>query len=400
MLVARRAPVPVGLVRFTDRPDSYSIVVKVTYDIGQPGWAPRMVDADPLSGDALDENETRTYPSDFAPLKLTCDVLIVGDALLDQETPARVIASALSKHAVCSALLGPLPADPTDILAQHAPLDQRIPWPQLPLEVGVEYGGIRLATILPGPIPSAAIVFGGELATAIALPLHIDGILLDPIEATCNVTFRGCFQHGGDLAEALLVVDPTASLTSVAIDEVESWPRTPIDIDPQAEPEEDDAAFAPTPIEVEPAPESQDTDVRHIPARTIEMSSVAASPSRTEDDYADDDDAKRTLIFEPDESAAQTVPRTLPPPPAAEACDAEPAPVSMKSSALPFLKPLPNANAAAVDLGIEDPRRPLLVIGTVGTPLAYPPVPFASSTRATRETENAEAFADEPSDGG
>lgn len=351
MLVARRVPVPVGLVRFTDRADSYSIAVKMTFDIAHAGWATRLADADPLSADVLDEQESRRYPSDFVPMKLTCDVLLVGEALGDQETPARVRASGLSKSASCAALLGPLPADRTDPLAQDAPLDQRLPWPQLPLEVGVDYGGVNLGAILPGPMPSAALVFDGQVQSAIAQPLHIDTILLDPVEATCSVIFRGLFQHPGSVHRSLLfVVDPNKSLASVPIEEVEAWPRVPVEMAPDA---------------------------------MVDATYGVGAPEAPVLDLGDADDQDEEAGPDSD-TAVRPIPRTAPPPAPVQAePEAEPGPPSLRAAGLPFLPKLDSPHALEDDEGPRSSSRtPLLVIGPIGTPLAYPPVPFKTSPRS------------------
>lgn len=242
MLVARRIAVPVGLTRFGDRPDTYSVVVKQTYDLTEQGWAQRTDPQDPLCPDELDERDVRLYPSDFSPFKLTCDVLLVGEALADdQELEVSLRAGGLTKSARLSSLLGPLGKDSTDSLAQDAPTDQRLPWPPLPLEIACRYGDFAIEAVIPGPVPEAALVFateadeGWSFAEAIALPLHVDGVLIDPLRGTCAVTFRGCFQRVGSVhRDTLLVVDTTGQLMQATVEEVEAWPRDEIEMDPTA----------------------------------------------------------------------------------------------------------------------------------------------------------------------
>lgn len=227
---------PVGLTRFGDRPDTYSVVVKQTYDIASPGWSPITDPQDPLCVDEVDEHELRLYPSDFSPFKLTCDVLLVGEALAEaDDVPVTIRAGGLSKSAQSASLLGPLGTDPTDSLAQDAPTDQRLPWPPLPLEIACAYGDFSVEAVIPGPVPDAALVFGTDFAEAMALPLHVDGVLIDPVRGTCAVTFRGCFQRVGSVhRDALLVVDVTGQLLHATVEEVEAWPRVEIEMDPSA----------------------------------------------------------------------------------------------------------------------------------------------------------------------
>lgn len=227
---------PVGLTRFGDRPDTYSVVVKQTYDIASPGWSPITNPQDPLCVDEFDEREMRLYPSDFSPFKLTCDVLLVGEALAeDEDVAVSIRAGGLSKSAQSASLLGPLGTDPTDSLAQDAPTDQRLPWPPLPLEIGCSYGDFSVEAVIPGPVPDAALVFGSDFADAMALPLHVDGVLIDPVRGTCAVTFRGCFQRTGSVhRDAFLVVDVTGQLMHASVEEVEAWPRDEIEMDPTA----------------------------------------------------------------------------------------------------------------------------------------------------------------------
>ena len=172
----------------------------------------------------------------FAPFKLTCDVLVVGEALAHEEgEPVRVHVAAMTKRADSASLLGPLPADATDPFGQDAPMDQRLPWPPMPLQVGVVFEGRELDAILPGPVPEAALVYGEAFTEAVSLPLHIDGVQLDPVRATCVLTFRGSFQHAGSVhRDVLLVVDVLGRLAFATLDEVEGWARSPVEMDPSA----------------------------------------------------------------------------------------------------------------------------------------------------------------------
>lgn len=376
MLVARRVPVRVGLVRFPDRPDTYSVVVKVTYDIAQPGWAVmRHEDADPLRGDEHDGAETVVYPSDFSPLKLACDVVLVGPALSEERpAPARIWASRVDKSADAATLLAALSADPTDPLAQDAPSDQRLPWPPFPIEVGVEHRDIALDAILPGPLPSAALVYDNDLGRALALSLHADGILIDPIHRVCHVTFRGCFQHEGSVHHnLLLVVDPLESLASVTLDDVDTWPREPIEMDPAAMA---DATFA-------------------LAASADDLDEPTDEPERQ-----DTLTLTRPLPEPPPRGPTGTL---RPPPPVLDPAPKPPAdegtaPFFRWSSPPPPLVPrevaeAPDQSPPADEHRHAPPSRPLMVIGTVGTRLGY------GSTKAHRPPSESQTDEATPASG-
>ena len=90
MLVAARAPIQVGIVPWPAATGAVTVVVKRTYDLVTRGAGAPSQEQDSLSLEHR-EGDVLLFPTDFAPTKSSCDVLVVGRALTDAIGPVRIV---------------------------------------------------------------------------------------------------------------------------------------------------------------------------------------------------------------------------------------------------------------------------------------------------------------------
>lgn len=224
-----RVATPVGVLRSTRRPDWSVVVVKVTYELDADALlAPSCLapEQEPLS-----DGEERSWggtlggplPSDFVEDKSLCDVVLVG-AALQWPGSVRLRVNEVERTVSHAGMLGPL-REATD--AQIAPPDQRMQplTSAAPLQITVEGGGGRLDTMLRVPFPNVALV-DETISSVSAVPIQADTLLLDPVERTLSIVFRGSFSSPEDLDLSLaLVVDTLGLLARTPPRELKRWPR-------------------------------------------------------------------------------------------------------------------------------------------------------------------------------
>jgi hypothetical protein len=169
MLVAMRSPLTVGVLRWP-RGDIVTVVVKRSFDLTPRGVGELADDQAPLTLDHSDPAGLLLVPGDFAPTKRECDVVMIGPALLDARGPVRIALDPLRKLSERAQPLGPRAGvgplgDPSDRAVtgdwtlpdfdfqrfQHAPPDQRIARPTLPLDVVLDVADLRFITRIEGP---------------------------------------------------------------------------------------------------------------------------------------------------------------------------------------------------------------------------------------------------------
>lgn len=215
-----RVATPVGVLRSARRPDWSVVVVKVTYELDADSFlAPEQ---DPLS-DGEERPTGITLPPDFVEDKSLCDVVLWG-AALDWKGPVRLRVNDLDRIVPRAALLGPL-REIAD--GQLAPMQQRMKplTSAMPLHITVEGGGARLDTTLRFPFPNVALV-DETISSASLVPIQADTLLLDPVERTLSIVFRGSFSSPEDLDLSLaLVVDAFGMLARTPAREMKRWPR-------------------------------------------------------------------------------------------------------------------------------------------------------------------------------
>ncbi len=210
MLVATRAPLQVGVVPWPGAPGTWTIVVKRSFELIERGTAPPAADTSSLGLDRTSLDGRVLHPTDFAPSKQECDVLVVGDQLLGPRGPVRLVAGELRKLAESAAPFGPRagvgdsgdPMDPSLAGAwaaasfdpeafQSAPRDQRIPRPRLPLDLVVDVVDQRFATRLEVTPPEAMFLDPSGWLPRVPIALRADTVTIDPRERLLSVVFRG-----------------------------------------------------------------------------------------------------------------------------------------------------------------------------------------------------------------
>jgi hypothetical protein len=195
--------VPLGVLAPARPGGSFTATVKLSYDLSEGGWARPTLTPDPIV-----ESAGGPYPRDLLGVKQACDVAIVGWAT--QEPGPVTFGAGGRVWAKAAARLG-APIDSAHGDPGFAPHDQRIPFPELPLEVTYESQAKRLRAVVPGPPPAIGLVHFSTWHAMRVLPSALDGVLLDPVRAIVILTFRALFSHDGDPDRDLtLVVFPPA----------------------------------------------------------------------------------------------------------------------------------------------------------------------------------------------
>ena len=258
------ADVPLGIVTWPSGGLVFTLIVKLTYDV----WSHTSVvsmSREPLTLERVSPRGAVIYPSDFAPYKTACDVVLVGEDATRSDGQGMLSVGALEKPIAPGASLGahPLPGahgNPYDPLLgarwarsgfdfrafQSAPEDQRIPFPMFPLPIAYVRGGERIVTSLSPTGAQAMLIDESGRLPPSEIALRADFVGLEPSRGRCHVVLRGVYVSRGVFPEAPLVVVASGGvLATLPLSHVRAWPRRklvlPIDV---AIPEESNTANA------------------------------------------------------------------------------------------------------------------------------------------------------------
>jgi len=218
---AAALPLSVGVVR-AGAQGVHSVILKLTYDLRESGAAAPSRNQEPLTAGRANRRGAPLAPSDFSGPKSACDVALVGLILDGASSPVSLTAADL-EISCQSAAAGPV--EPTRLDPQFAPLERRIPFPNLPLPISVRTDKAAMHTTVPGPQPLAGLV-RRRSSRLVPLDLWVDGVLLDPFERRVTLLYKGVFHHPSDIDRDLfLVIDASGSLPHLPFDLVAGWPR-------------------------------------------------------------------------------------------------------------------------------------------------------------------------------
>lgn len=228
-----RLPCSVGLVRWAT--GRFTIVVKVTLRAPSSGLAPASSpgptgpalspgsmgpggsaplawsDApDPVSLDVVDGAGALVYPSDFAPYKSACDVLVAGAEIGARAADGLIAIDRAEKRVAAKASLGARETfcpsgDPTAPAAmrvwsqpnadfsrfQAAPPDQRIAHPRAPFAVQYRRGDVAIDARFEGGEPTVRLLDRNTQSSVAAIAMALDTILVAPREERVTLVWRG-----------------------------------------------------------------------------------------------------------------------------------------------------------------------------------------------------------------
>lgn len=237
-------PVVVGAFAWPLEPGTLTFIVKLTYRMTEEGLLGRTTSLEPLKLHQHAPDRTLVYPSDFAPFKPACDVII-----LDSRVPLgalRVVPS--RRHAAVPApapllsdpRMGPS-GDPLDPAADQAwsvatfdhrcfqavPEPLRIAHPDLPLGIRIRGPNRKHDIALIGPAPEVVLLDGsGELPDR-PIPLQCDTIVADLEAGRCMLSFRAVLRASDREIPSMPVfaVDLLGEVSRHARQQVLGWPR-------------------------------------------------------------------------------------------------------------------------------------------------------------------------------
>src|SRR5690349_21617099 len=107
-------------------PGRATLVAKVAFDVRAGGVATISQRHDPLSDEARGPDGSVIFPSDFVRSKESCDVIVIGRALVQSRDPCTLVAPGVRKQVEREVNLGALPTTGSDERGiQQAPADQR-----------------------------------------------------------------------------------------------------------------------------------------------------------------------------------------------------------------------------------------------------------------------------------
>lgn len=208
-----RLPCSVGLVRWAA--GRFTIIVKVTLRVVRAqGSSPTQLvwseTPDPLGLDVVDGNGAVLHPSDFAPYKSACDVLVAGAEIGSRATEGLIAIGRAEKRVAANASLGARETfcpggDPTDPAAlrvwsqpnadfsrfQHAPPDQRIAHPRSPFAVQYRRADVAIDARFDGGEPTVRLLDRASQGPVAAIPMALDTILVAPREERVSLVWRG-----------------------------------------------------------------------------------------------------------------------------------------------------------------------------------------------------------------
>jgi len=218
------------MIRWPHRTSRCTIVLKVAFG-GAGAQSTLLPDPATVTIDRFDSGGILSAPSDFAPFKPRCDVVLVGRGA-SGATAARLVVRtdgtqptqrpAVDKAAKHARLLAARPtlgelSDPTDPGAQKlwsdaafdfarfqcAPLDQRVDFPRRWLAFTTELEGSKFELTIPLGVRVFALQGGAERA----VPVQADTFLVDPVGRRCGVSYRGVIDSSDiPVAETTLII--------------------------------------------------------------------------------------------------------------------------------------------------------------------------------------------------
>jgi hypothetical protein len=156
-------------------------------------------------------------PSDFAPYKPACDVVVIERSAAARAEPGTLIVGGARFDVGPRESLGPRaifcpdgnPNDPESEALwsgprgdfnrfQAAEPQRRLPFPQPPLDLLMQRGHTNVRWRFTGPVPRGYQLTRDASAVEFALPLALDTVLLDPAEARVVLLFRGVLAARAD----------------------------------------------------------------------------------------------------------------------------------------------------------------------------------------------------------
>lgn len=248
-----------------------TIVVKLTLVLGAGETfriAPHEA-AEPLSLDTFDEAGILIHPSDFAPFKPACDVVILSEAdrALSGELVVGPLRRALSPFDAAGARETFCPGgDPTDPAAlplwaisggdftkfQTAPPHQRIPFPTAALDVSLRRGAARMeGRLVPPRVRFSSMGSGADPVARLTPQLDFVGLRADT--ARVVLVYRAVCDRS--LARETLVAIDVAEHDERPVAEANTWRRSklvrPADLVVARQAVRDATAAAPAPAPAE-----------------------------------------------------------------------------------------------------------------------------------------------------
>ncbi|MBL9027584.1 MAG: hypothetical protein JNL21_35660 [Myxococcales bacterium] len=240
-------PASVGLVSWPA--SRVTLVIKLALALDGRSAFSLVTPPAPLLLDVEDETGEVLYPSDFAPYKQSCDVVVIGPAVRHRG-PGHVRVAGTLFQLEEHESLGPRQSvcprgDPTDAgflrawaggeiepaRFQSAGPSRRVPWPTHAFHLEYVRAGIHLAGQFSGPFPRAVAVSAQGNQPLCRAPLALDTLLLAPEHGRVTILFRAVFEAprvpwwvAVDV-DPKVAFDPTAMLTWPVVAVAE--PRVP-----------------------------------------------------------------------------------------------------------------------------------------------------------------------------
>lgn len=218
----------VGVLPWAQEVGRITLIVKLCFLIRPDGRLVRAPQAEALTLDQpLPGQQVLGYPSDFAPYKPLCDLVVVGQEVLAQDgvgqlnlecaelatgRPARLSATVPTRVSAGPSKWFCLNGNPTIPSArtlwggrapfdyahfQSAPAAQRAPLPALPLSISYRRGSSALTARLEHAEPTALVIDRSGSAPTQYVRLYVDTIAIDPTRQMVTVLHRGVCSFGG-----------------------------------------------------------------------------------------------------------------------------------------------------------------------------------------------------------
>jgi len=191
------APMALGAVIWS--PHRTTLIAKAAFALRDDGTFDIEPTLAPLALDTFDPQGEIVYPTDFAPYKPACDVVVGGGDALERRTAGSLIVGTLACSVESTESLGPRESfcpsgDPSDPEVQATWMDgrmefsrfqcagprQRMPWPEGALQIELARGPLSQRARWLGPWPSLVLEDPAGARRPIAMPL--DTIVLFPSE--------------------------------------------------------------------------------------------------------------------------------------------------------------------------------------------------------------------------
>lgn len=187
------APVALGAVVWSAQ--RTTLIAKAAFALRDDGTFEIEAWAEPLALDTFDERGELVYPTDFAPYKPACDVVVGGRDALERQSAGQLIIGSLVCNVEPAESLGPRESfcpcgDPSSPEVQSTWMDgrmefsrfqsagprQRMPWPEGPLQVELIRAPLSQRARWLGPLPSLVLEEPGGTRRPIAM--RLDTIIL------------------------------------------------------------------------------------------------------------------------------------------------------------------------------------------------------------------------------